>query len=409
MLRTLPVGLLTAAASLGASAPAHAQPTPSQSQNVRFQGAPRFGSSDGWSIKPRGRVQYDFGHISRPDGITVDGLGSVDELRRARIGIEGTAPHGFSYVFEIDVAPEVVEITDAQISYKASDRITLTLGQHNNFQSLEELTSSRFSSFIERAAFTDVFGFERRLGLSGTLISGPVTAQFGVFHDNLLDIDDGDSAIGVDARFAYGPRLGETQLHLGASFHWRDNGDLVANGVNTRYRQRPLVHATDVRFVATPSLPVDQETGFGLEAAMIRGPFHAAAEAYWLSADSIAPAASPNLFGGYAEIGWFLTGEQRGYRGAKFDRTRVRRSIEEGGFGALQLNLRYDYLDLNSGSVRGGIQRGVQAGIIWIPTDHARLLLNYARLSYDDAVIAAANGDRDYRVDVVAVRAQIDF
>ena len=409
MYRTMPATFLGAAASLIAPAPAHAQQTPSESQNVRFQGAPRFGSSDGWSIKPRGRVQYDFGHISRPNGITVDGLGSVDELRRARIGVEGTAPHGFGYAFEIDISTDVIEIADAILTYKASDRITLTLGHHNNIQSLEELTSSRFTSFVERAAFTDAFGFERRLGLSGTLTSGPVTAQLGIFHDNLLDIDDGDSAIGVDARLVYGPRLGGTQLHLGGSFHWRDNGDLVGNGVNTRYRQRPLIHATDVRFVATPSLPVDQETGFGLEAAVIRGPFHAAAEAYWLSADSIAPAASPNLFGGYAELGWFLTGEQRGYRGAKFDRTRVRRSIEEGGFGALQLNLRYDYLDLNSGTVRGGIQRGIQAGITWIPTDYARLLLNYARLSYDDAAIAAANGDRDYRVDVVAVRAQIDF
>ena len=35
--------------------------------------------------------------------------------------------------------------------------LVLTVGQHNNFQSLEELTSSRFSSFIERAAFTDAF------------------------------------------------------------------------------------------------------------------------------------------------------------------------------------------------------------------------------------------------------------
>ncbi|HKR25661.1 MAG TPA: hypothetical protein VJS15_10405, partial [Allosphingosinicella sp.] len=83
--------------ALGASGAAAQEP-----RNVRFQGAPRIGSEQGWSLKPRGRLQYDFGHIET--------IGSVDELRRARIGVEGTAPGGFDYVFEIDVAPDVIEI-----------------------------------------------------------------------------------------------------------------------------------------------------------------------------------------------------------------------------------------------------------------------------------------------------------
>lgn len=386
------------------AAPALAQETPQRS--ARFEGAPRIGSADGWSLKPRGRLQYDFGHISRPDGVTVAGLGSVEELRRARIGVEGTMPGGLSYVFEIDVAPDVIEIIDANIRYKASDRITLTAGQHNNFQSLDELTSSLFSSFIERAAFTDAFNFERRLGFSGTYANGPVTAQLGVFHENLLQIDETDSAVSLDGRLVYAPRIGTTQLHFGASAHWRDNGDLAGT---TRYRQRPLLHATEIRFVGTPALAVTQETHFGLEAAMIRGPLHVTGEAHWLNAGTAAGGPDPTLFGGYAEIGWFLTGETRGYRGARWDRTRVRKSIEEGGFGALQVSARYDYLDLDSGAVRGGRQNGLQASLIWIPTDHVRFMLNYARLSYDGAIVAAAGGDRDYSVDVVGARAQLDW
>ena len=46
---------------------------------------------------------------------------------------------------------------------------------------------------------------------------------------------------------------------------------LSAAGIATRYRQRPLVHFTDVRFLATPALPVENETSYGLEAALIRG------------------------------------------------------------------------------------------------------------------------------------------
>jgi len=391
---------------MAGTAPALAEePAP---RNARFQGVPRIGSTDGWSIRVRGRVQYDLGNVERPDGVTLADLGYVDEFRRVRLGVEGTAPHGFNYVFEMEFAEDVDEIVDAYIAYKASDRITLTAGQHNNFQSLDELTSGRFNAFIERAAFTDAFNFERRLGASATYAHGPVTAQAGAFIDNLLDVDEGDGTWSLDGRIVYAPRLGNTQLHLGASAHWRDNGDLVSRGTTTRYRQRPLIHATDVRFIGTPALAVDNETGFGLEAAAIRGPFHVTGEAHWLGADT-APGPDRHFFGGYVEAGWFLTGESRGYRGARWDRTHVKRSIEEGGFGAVQLNLRYDYLELNSGPVRGGTQNGLQIGLTWIPTDYVRFLINYARLSYDGAIISAAGGDRSYSVDVIGARAQIDF
>ena len=394
--------LLLLAIGAAAFAPASAQePAP---RDIRFKGFPRLGSTDDWSLKLRGRVQYDFGHIGRPDGVNAAGLGSVDELRRARIGVEGTAPGGLGYVFEIDVAGEVVEITDASLSWKASDRFTLTAGQHNNFQSLDELTSSRFNSYVERAAFTDAFNFERRLGVSGSYAHGPWTAQLGIFHDNLLDVDETDDSVSLDGRLVYAPRIGSAQFHVGGSAHWRDNGMVMA----TRYRQRPLVHATDVRFVATPSLAVERETSFGLEAAMIRGPLHLTGEAHWLTAHT-AVGPDPTLFGTYVEAGWFLTGESRGYRGARWDRTRVRHSIGEGGFGAVQVVARWDYLDLTSEGVAGGTQHGLQASLIWIPTDYVRFLVNYAHLSFDDAAIPAAGGDRDYSVDVVAVRAQLDF
>ena len=387
---------------------AHAQQQQQQG-GERFAGAPRIGSSDSWSIKPRGRIQYDVGHLDAPDGVAGD-FGWMDELRRARIGVEGTAPGGLSYTFELELADGIAEITDATLAYRAAEGVTLTVGQHNNFQSLEELTSSRFTTFIERAAFTDAFNFERRLGASATISRGDVTAQAGLFIDNLRDLNDGDDTISVDGRIVYAPKLGEAQLHLGASVHWRDNGDLVDRGTTTRYRQRPLIHATDIRFVATPALPVESETHYGLEAALIHGPFHAAAEAHWLDADT-RTGPSPGLFGGYVEAGWFLTGESLGYRGARFDRTRVRPggAIEEGGYGALQIAVRYDHLDLNSDGVTGGRQAGWQAALTWIPTDHVRFLANYARLDYRDARLQAAGGARDYPVDVIALRAQFDF
>ncbi|HEX8467033.1 MAG TPA: porin [Allosphingosinicella sp.] len=379
---------------------------------------PKDSSGGGVTFKPFGRLQYDVGFVESPPGVNDRGLGFGNEVRRARIGAEGTIPGGFGYKIEVDFANNDVEITDAFLSYKPSKSLGLTLGQHNNFQSMEELTSSRFISFLERAAFTDAFNFERRIGLSATWSKGDLIAQGGVFTDNIEDLADSQDAVGLgdendavgaDGRIVYAPRLGKAQLHFGASAHWRDNGDTASAGPATRYRQRPLVHTSNSRFLATPNMRVETETNYGIEAALIRGPLHAVAEAHWLNPDTATPGVSPTFFGGYIEVGYFLTGESRGYKGGRWDRTKVRRPLGSGGPGAFQVNLRFDHLDLTDGAIVGGRQSGYEASLVWIAQDHVRFLLNYGHLRYDDSAIAAAGGDRDYGINVFGARAQVDF
>lgn len=376
-----------------------------------WKGAPQLEDKDkGWSFKPFGRLNYDLGWVGHPDGVSDRGLGFSNELRRARLGVEGTIPGGFGYKLEVDFADNEIEVTDAILSYAATKNLGIVLGQHNNFQSLEELTSSRFTSFMERAAFTDAFNFERRVGVSATYNAGDVIASGGVFTDNIDDLNnDENNAVSVGGRLVYAPKAAGTQLHFGGSAHLRDNGDVAEAGGTTRYRQRPFVHTTDTRFLATPALRVGQESNYGLEAAAIRGPFHAAGEVHWLKADRIGAARSPTFFGGYAEVGYYLTGETRGYKNGRFDRTKVLKPVGGGGLGAFQVNLRYDHLDLSDAGVIGGRQQGYAASLIWIPHDHVRFLLNYAHLVYDDAAVAAAGGDRSYGIDVFGARAQIDF
>ncbi|MFN3944288.1 MAG: OprO/OprP family phosphate-selective porin [Allosphingosinicella sp.] len=411
-----------AAAPPAAPAPAQAAaapPAPPAAPAPSWRGAPQFTAPGGWSFKPRGRLQFDVGHVESPAGVVDPGLGFANRVRRARLGVDGTVPGGFGYRFEVDVAGGSVEFTDAYLSYQASPNLGFTLGQHNAFESLERVTSANFTSFMERAAFTTAFGFERRVGLSATYSRGPLIAEAGVFTDDIAALADnnrgsglGDEneSIGVDARLVYAPKLGETQLHFGGSAHWRDQTGLAESNVTTRYRQRPFLRTTNVRFIGTPPLRVTQETHYGLETALIRGPFHAAGEIHWLDAETLA-GAEHGFFGGYAEVGYFLTGETRGYRNGRFDRTRVARPLgSDGGFGALQVNLRYDHLDLNGGAgAMGGRQNAFLASLIWIPQDYVRFMLNYGHLRYDDATLLGAGGRRDYSVNVLGARAQVDF
>ena len=201
------------------------------------------------------------------------------------------------------------------------------------------------------------------------------------------------------------PKLGDTQLHFGGSVHFANT-----DSISLRYRERPLVHFTSERFVDTGTFSAESEFGAGLEAALIHGRFHAAGEVFWQSVDRPGALADPTFFGGYAEVGMFLTpGDTRGYKGGTFDRVEPASPVSEGRFGALQLNLRYDYLDLVDAGLIGGVQDGYYASLIWTPTDYTRLMLNFGRLQYSQAVHPTATGYRSYAVDTVGMRAQLDF
>ncbi|QPC99866.1 OprO/OprP family phosphate-selective porin [Qipengyuania soli] len=370
---------------------------------IAWKGAPVIEGKGGWSFKPRGRLMYDAGFTNAPDSTgRSDGFGN--EVRRARLGVEGDIPGGFGYKFELDFAHNEVEAADAYLSY-TDGPIEVIVGHQNNFQSLEELTSSLNTTFIERAAFTDAFAFERRIGASVTYKGGDFMAQGGVFTDNFADTETNNR--GADARLVYMPKMGKTQLHFGGSVHYND---IAEDGATVRYRQRPLVHFTSERFINTGNIPADSEFGLGLEAAMISGPFHAAAEGYWQKVNLAGAGANPTFFGGYAEVGYYLTkGDTRGYKSGKFDRSKPANPFNKGGMGSLQLNLRYDFLDLNDAGIVGGTQDGLLASLIWKPTDYTLFGVNYGILQYDDAVYALADGDRSYNVDAFGVRAQIDF
>src|SRR3546814_724940 len=158
-------------------------PAPPTATEVKWKGAPEISTESGWSFKPRGRILIDAGYVDAPSAISSPALGFTNELRRARLGVEGTIPGGFEYKLEADFASGDVEVTDALLAYEHGP-LKLTVGQHNNFQGLEELSSSNDTSFIERAAFTDAFGFTRRVGMSVETAKDALLLQGGVFTAN---------------------------------------------------------------------------------------------------------------------------------------------------------------------------------------------------------------------------------
>ncbi|MEM1051018.1 MAG: porin [Pseudomonadota bacterium] len=369
---------------------------------VNFKAAPEVKDGNGFTFKPRGRLNIDAGFVSAPNSTGADS-GFDAEARRIRLGASGKIPGGFGYKIEADFAENEVSLTDAIVSY-SDGGLTLQAGQFNPFWGLEEISSSLHTSFIERSAWTDVFPLERRVGASAAYKTDDIMIQGGVFSDNSEDLPNDNTSF--DGRFVYAPKSGSTQLHFGGSVHY----NILGEGSELRYRQRPLVHFTDNRFLDTGNFSATSELGIGLEAAAIAGPFHVSLEGFNQKVNRPGGLGNPSFLGASIEAGYFLTkGDTRGYKIGEFSRVKPNNPVGEGGTGAVQVNLRYDYLDLNSEGIIGGTQDSLQASLIWTFTDYTRILLNYGLLSYDNAAFPTATGDTSYNVHVFGARAQIDF
>jgi phosphate-selective porin OprO/OprP len=404
-----PTPVVTASAT--AAAPAGSGKAGTET-GISWKGSPVF-SNGSASFKVKGRIQYDAGVLIAPASVQDGAKGYSNELRRLRLGGEGQLGGGFGYKLETELSDNQVDLVDTYISYERGKWLFL-LGNQNQFQSLDEVIGDTTGSVMERAAFTDAFNFERRLGLSAQYRSGILLAQGGIFSDSadsLMNASDGangddeNNSYGVDGRIVLAPKIGKTQFHFGASAHWRDFNRL--SSVAQRYRQRPYLHSVNSRFLATPGIAADGESHYGVEFAGTRGPLHWASEAHWLR-PSQPGVADPVFFGGYAEVGFFLTGETRAYKNGIFGSTKPLHPVGSGGMGSWQVTLRYDYLDMNSKGVVGGKQNGVIAALVWTPIEFLRFNLNYAHLAYQDAAILAGTRS-DYGVDVVGWRAELDF
>ena len=434
---------------------AQAKVTPS------WKGAPQLEDKDaGWSFKPKGLVQYDAGYVGYPNGDELRGtvaglnfgnLGWSTRARRLTIGADGTIPGGFRYSVEFNFAQSQVDFEDVLLAYDFKDTpLTAQVGYFYPFSSLETMTSSKYTSFMERAGITDAFSHNRRIGaalVANDKTADKWTAQAGIFSEEMNANDFNRTGWVFAARGVFSPTLGTTRLHLGANFEHRDNR---REAQSRNYQLRPTTQLTDQRFISTGALSAAGDNIVGVEAAAIFKQFHVAGEAQkvWVhgtytpaeqaaklldlesntTPNGTALNGNPSFWGGYLEAGFYLTGETRAYKGGSFSRVKVLKPFNQGGWGAIQLNGRVDYVDLSDdvdgGSsslsapfyVNGGKQIAYQASIIWNPTDYTRLMAQYAHInvtggprnSLSDDLSDPAN-EREFDSDVFAMRAQLDF
>lgn len=393
---------------------------------VKWRGAPELSSKDGnFKMKVRGRLHTDYNAINQDRAITGSPSVSAIELRRARLGVQGTVWGDVDYILEADFANDAVSMKDAFFKYTGwGKHFALQIGNFKTFNSLEHLTSSNYIEFLERASFVEAFGIDRQLGIGALWTDKHYTVSAGLFGPTtgneetwFRDVKAGS------ARATFAPINEDGRvLHFGGSWRYRAGATenrsnvAVANDEFFRYRARGADLHLANRFISTPQI-FDRDTFWGLEAAYVWGSWSVQGEYTQLHGD-VSPlfaGVDPTYRGWYVEGSWFLTGETRPYKNGVFDRVKVLNPVFEGGHGAWQLAARYDVLDVSDNATliatctMCGEQKTWQLGANWHLNDHTRLMFNYNQSNIGGGNVAGTNRNEGATIKGFGARAQVDW
>lgn len=327
----------------------------------------RLESDDGaHSLRIGGRLHGDIAAIDSEGEHD-----TVEEWRRARLSLSGRIANDWRFRYEHDFAADPDnEIKDAWIGYYGWTGAALRAGNLQEPVSIDELSSSNATTFMERALPNALVpGYH--LGVMGNLWGERWNAAFGFFEGDIQGRDDAvDPGWGVALR--------------GVKIHDLADGGLLHGGISLAYRRppsdhrlslsaRPEVHLADHSLIATGRLSdVDYTLTSGLELVALDGPWSVQAE--YLRTDVERDGRPALTFDGwYLQGSWFVGQGRRAYdrRDGTFDAVRP-----GGDLGALEFAVRYSVLDLEDGPITGGTERNWTLGLNWYLSEHLRLMLN---------------------------------
>jgi phosphate-selective porin OprO/OprP len=373
-------------------------------------------------------------------GASLGGIGSLQDgvfFRRIRPFIEGTFFEVFEYRLNIALENNQFQSTGLDEYWAGVNKLpligTARIGHLKNAMGLEgDMTSSsRCMTFMERSSYSEAILLNQNFG-TGLWFGNAFLNDRVTYQATLVRPDNGASsgAFFGDGQWGWNIRAtsiplyeddGREVFHLGASIGWRNgaNNRAVSTDRVFQLRARPdlardddpagsttagisVPNANSNRMVDTGPIAATDDWLLGLEALWINGPFSVQAEYGWnflINAYGVSPGNPPPPFslhppivpaqsytfqGGYLQLAYTLTGENRAYdkRNGALARDYFKNGPytnfwltrdEDGGFnwgwGAWEVASRWTYVNLNDGSgttmIRGGEMQGIGIILNW--------------------------------------------
>ncbi len=358
-----------------------------------------FQSSDGnFKFELDGRLQLGAALYMGSD----NPMGNGTEVRRARLALKPTWGD-WSAQFDLDFSGNAVEVKDFWVGYSGFKNFLITVGNHKGQWSMEEVTSSRYITFMERAQL-NAFAPDRRIGLSVANWHKNWRAFAGVFGQMSTDEDETgeNEALNYNFRLTAVPVLTDNAfVHVGGAFG--HSQPTAGSGDTVKFSSRCESHITMNKYLSTGKIKnVDSWDQYGLEFAAAKGPFLLQGEYAWVDVNrnSDKPTAKFNAY--YAFVSWLVTGEKRPYSSEEGEAA-GRIIPKNKKSGAFELAARVSSLNLNdkdSSGIMGGKGQNVTLAANWYPYANLKFSVNYILVNNDEYATGAKafSGNDDFNV-----------
>lgn len=383
----------------------------------------RFKSEDGnFKLKIGGRIMNDWAWMSENKKLEEEsGIGDLvdgTEFRRARLYVAGSIYENIGFKAQYDYEDGVADFKDVYIELKKIPYLgNLRVGHFKEPYSLEQLTSSKYISFMERNLTDDPFAPERNTGFMfhNHMLDKRVTWAAGVFRntdafgDSDIADDDNEGQYSFTGRITALPwyaEKGRKLLHVGLGYSWQN-----AESNSVVFETKPDINLAG-DFIDTGTIADTENYDlFGPELALVYGPFSLQTEYSFVDLElqnQTTAVSDPDFSGGYVYGSFFITGENRSYKttNGTFSRVKPNKNFSWGKDpGAIELLARYSHLDLSDEAVDAGRLDTMTFGVNWYLNPNTRVMLNYVKA---DPTLDS-DGDDDGDANLFGMRFQIDF
>ncbi len=276
--------------------------------------------------------------------------------------------------------------------------------------SMENLTSSKFNTFMERSLLTALTP-GRSFGVMAydSAFEQRVTWAGGIFYRSAdwgdLEFDTsagGDATLRITALPYY--LSSDKLMHVGIGMANRIYGE------TTRFASAPESRLYDVEYVDTGDFEADSASTFNIEGAWKDGAWLLQGE---YTRNFVRTANGERTYSArYLQLSYFVTGESRPYNPSsgtfgKLIPGRPYHWGDEPG-GALELGVRFSAVDLQDADNTGGLQEDITLGATWYPEDNIRVMFNYVT-GHVDTIGDAAGSSAEGRFNIIQARVSFSF
>ncbi|MDR2585479.1 MAG: hypothetical protein LBC84_04560 [Prevotellaceae bacterium] len=407
------------------------------------------------------RVQFDAAHyFSQKNGMLKEGkpyMADGVSLRRVRMAVKAEIAHDWYGEVDLNFANGVFELEDAIVQYTGLKNFAFVAGNFKEDFSMEETTTSRYTTFMERAMVVAAFAPGRHIGIQALWQQVDwLRASAGLSWQL---VDTWETRYNVEEYNKSGKPMGTNftgkivlmpwasqefkGLHFGYNASYRsakktddnmiDLDKLVGRGYQGNYfscRNATAINRT--KYLSCEYYGVKHDILQGYELAGYINGFRANGELITNTSvmDKNYEGATVNdktkfFWGYYVQASYLLFGGKQRYDISQSEFSQPKRGRE---WGDVEVMARFDYINFNSQDIYGGSGQNIALGMVYHINNNVKMMLNY-QISKNDkyannkgkaAIGRDGNGDytsnpklavTDFgaRFNVIQARIEIDF